>query len=77
MTFFIVARCQYNPKTKVVEGPREAGDLEVGDDVQDFSSDSFNPAPGIEMICVFPKNTSKDKLICFCFVFVFFLNNHS
>lgn len=46
----------------MVEGSGEGGDLGiVGDDVQDFGSDSFSPAPGIETICVFPKNPSKCK----------------
>ena len=58
--FLQVARCQSDPETEVVEGSGEGGDLGiVGDDVQDFGSDSFSPAPGIETICVFPKNPSK------------------
>ncbi|KAM3287590.1 translocon-associated protein subunit alpha isoform X1 [Capsicum chacoense] len=60
LTFSIVARCQSDPETEVVEGTGEAGDLGiVGDDVQDFVSDNFSPAPGIETVCVFPKNPSK------------------
>ncbi|WMV51578.1 hypothetical protein MTR67_044963 [Solanum verrucosum] len=56
----IFARCQSDPETDVVEGTGEAGDLGiVNDDVQDFGSDSFSPAPGIETVCVFPKNPSK------------------
>ncbi|KAM3344170.1 translocon-associated protein subunit alpha isoform X1 [Capsicum galapagoense] len=58
--FLQVARCQSDPETEVVEGTGEAGDLGiVGDDVQDFGSDNFSPAPGIETVCVFPKNPSK------------------
>lgn len=74
LTFCIVARCQSDPETDVVEGTGEAGDLGiVNDDVQDFGSDSFSPAPGIETVCVFPKNPSKGKLIPFCFVSLFFV----
>ncbi|KAK4377349.1 hypothetical protein RND71_003645 [Anisodus tanguticus] len=59
-SFLQVARCQSDPEAEVVEGTGEAGDLGiVGDDVQDFGSDSFSPAPGIETVCVFPKNPSK------------------
>ncbi|CAN4125102.1 unnamed protein product [Withania somnifera] len=59
-SFLQVARCQSDPETEVVEGTGEAGDLGiVGDDVQDFGSDSFSPAPGIETVCVFPKNPSR------------------
>lgn len=70
LTFSIVARCQSDPETEVVEGSGEAGDLGiVGDDVQDFGSDSFSPAPGIETVCVFPKNPSKGKFFFFFFFF--------
>nr|XP_016456301.1 PREDICTED: translocon-associated protein subunit alpha-like [Nicotiana tabacum] len=55
-----VARCQSDPDTEVVEGTEEGTDIGiVGEDVQDFSSESFNPAPGVETVCVFPKNPSK------------------
>ncbi|KAM7475133.1 hypothetical protein LguiB_022376 [Lonicera macranthoides] len=38
----------------------EGGDLGiVGDDVQDFGGGNFSPAPGIETVCVFPKNPTK------------------
>uniref|UniRef100_A0A3Q7IHA1 Uncharacterized protein n=1 Tax=Solanum lycopersicum TaxID=4081 RepID=A0A3Q7IHA1_SOLLC len=47
--FIQVARCQSDPETDVVEGTGEAGDLGIVDeDVRDFGSDSFSPAPGIE-----------------------------
>ncbi|XP_060176179.1 translocon-associated protein subunit alpha-like isoform X2 [Lycium barbarum] len=59
-SFLQVARCQSDPETEVVEGTGEAGDLGiVNDDVQDFGSESFSPAPGIETVCVFPKNPFK------------------
>lgn len=58
----IVARCQSDPDTEVVEGTEEGRDIGiVGEDVQDFSSESYSPAPGIETICVFPKNPSKGE----------------
>lgn len=51
----------------MVEGTEEAGDLGiVGDDVQDFSSESYTPAAGVETICVFPKNPSKGKNFKLC-----------
>lgn len=63
----------------MVEGTGEAGDLGiVNDDVQDFGSDSFSPAPGIETVCVFPKNPSKGKFFCiFILSLLFCLNDCS
>ncbi|KAH6789414.1 Translocon-associated protein alpha subunit [Perilla frutescens var. frutescens] len=56
-SFLQVARCELDDE--VVESA-EGGDLGiVGEDVQDFGSGSFNPAPGVETVCVFPKNPSK------------------
>ncbi|KAK6136682.1 hypothetical protein DH2020_029589 [Rehmannia glutinosa] len=53
----LVARCEPDPDAEVVE---EGGDLGiVGEDVQDFGSGSFSPAPDVETVCVFPKNPSK------------------
>ncbi|XP_055815568.1 translocon-associated protein subunit alpha-like [Solanum dulcamara] len=55
-----VVRGQSDPAAEVVEGTEEAGDLGiVGEDVQDFSSESYTPAAGVETVCVFPKNPSK------------------
>lgn len=57
-----VARCQSDSDsdTEVTETVEEGGDLGiVGDDVQDFGGGSFSPAPGVETVCVFPKNPSK------------------
>ncbi|KAL0384020.1 UNVERIFIED_CONTAM: protein XAP5 CIRCADIAN TIMEKEEPER [Sesamum radiatum] len=55
-----VARCEPDPDAEVVESADEGGDLGiVGEDVQDFGGGSFSPAPGVETICVFPKNPSK------------------
>ena len=43
---------------EVVEG----GDLGiVGDELQDFGDASFSPAPGVDTICVFPKNAARCK----------------
>ena len=40
----------------------EGGDLGiVGDDVQDFGDGSFAPAPGVDTVCVFPKNPKRSK----------------
>ncbi|KAL2460006.1 Translocon-associated protein (TRAP) [Abeliophyllum distichum] len=58
-SYLQVARCESEPDADVVETD-EGGDLGiVGEDVQDFGGGSFSPAPGVETICVFPKNPSK------------------
>lgn len=45
----------------------EGGDLGiVGDDVQDFGGGNFSPAPGVETVCVFPKNPSKCRHLVSC-----------
>ena len=31
----------------------------VGEDVQDFGDGSFSPAPGVDTVCVFPKNSAR------------------
>lgn len=55
----IVARCEPDPDAEV-DLSGEGGDLGiVGEDVQDFGGGSFSPAPGVETVCVFPKNPSK------------------
>lgn len=55
----IVARCEPDPDAEV-DSSGEGGDLGiVGEDVQDFGGGSFSPAPGVETVCVFPKNPSK------------------
>ncbi|KAI3447984.1 hypothetical protein Pfo_004649 [Paulownia fortunei] len=59
-TFLQVARCEPDPDAEVVDSSEEGGDLGiVGEDVQDFGGGSFSPAPGVETVCVFPKNPSK------------------
>ncbi|KAG2703204.1 hypothetical protein I3843_06G119400 [Carya illinoinensis] len=54
-----VARCQGSDvePTEVVE---EVGDLGiVGEDAQDFGDENFSPAPGVNTVCVFPKNSAR------------------
>ncbi|WRX15186.1 Translocon-associated protein (TRAP) [Theobroma cacao] len=54
-----VARCQSEAEADVAEAV-EGGDLGiVGEDVQDFGDGNFDPAPGVETVCVFPKNSAK------------------
>ncbi|GLT69627.1 hypothetical protein SLA2020_417640 [Shorea laevis] len=53
-----VARCQSD--IDVTEAVEEVGDLGiVGEDVQDFGDGSFSPAPGVDTICFFPKNSAR------------------
>ena len=48
----------------VAEAAIEAGDLGiVGEDIQDFDDGNFSPAPGVETVCVFPKNPSRCNLL--------------
>nr|GLL28415.1 translocon-associated protein subunit alpha-like [Ipomoea trifida] len=55
----LVARCESEAGNDVVESTEE-GDLGiVGEDVQDFGGGAFGPAPGVETVCVFPKNPSR------------------
>lgn len=55
----LVTRCESEAGNKVVESTEE-GDLGiVGEDVQDFGGEAFSPAPGVETVCVFPKNPSR------------------
>ncbi|CAI9104707.1 OLC1v1003436C1 [Oldenlandia corymbosa var. corymbosa] len=59
-SFLQVVRCDGDSEAEVAEGSEEISDLGiVGDDVQDFGGGSFSPAPGVETLCVFPKNPSK------------------
>lgn len=60
----VVARSQSDVDTDadaelVAETVEEGADVGiVGDDSQDFVG-SYNPAPGVETVCVFPKNAAK------------------
>ena len=60
----VVARCQSESEAEaeVVEASDEVSDLGiVGEDVQDFGDGSFSPAPGVDTVCVFPKNSARRK----------------
>ncbi|KAJ4826103.1 hypothetical protein Tsubulata_010951 [Turnera subulata] len=51
-----VARCQSDAEAEVTE----ASDLGIiGDDAQDFGDGSLSPAPGVETVSVFPKNSAR------------------
>ncbi|KAK1272755.1 Protein XAP5 CIRCADIAN TIMEKEEPER [Acorus gramineus] len=51
-------RCQADPDVEVAE-PAD-GDLGiVGDDFQDIGDGAFSPAPGIDTVCIFPKNAAR------------------
>lgn len=72
----VVARCETDEEAaanEVIEG----ADLGiVGDDTQVFGDGTFSPAPGVNTVCVFPKNAGKCKwminillfkhTVCFC-----------
>ncbi|KAL3515023.1 hypothetical protein ACH5RR_021925 [Cinchona calisaya] len=59
-SFLQVVRSEPDPDVEIVESSDEVSDLGiVGDDVQDIGGGSFSPAPGVETVCVFPKNPSK------------------
>lgn len=61
-----MARSEPDPDAEVVDGTYEGGDLGiVSDDVQDIGGGSFQPAPGVETVCVFPKNPSKGLHLSF------------
>lgn len=53
-----VVKCQLDDAG--VADAVEGGDLGiVGEDVQDFGDGSLAPAPGVETVCVFPKNAAR------------------
>ncbi|KAL5788804.1 hypothetical protein ACOSP7_005753 [Xanthoceras sorbifolium] len=55
-----VARCQSDSEVEVSEAAEEASDLGiVGEEVQDFGDGTFSPAPGVETVCIFPKNSAR------------------
>lgn len=57
---FIVARGESDSEVDTSETVEESSDLGiVGEDVQDFGDGNFSPAPGVDTICVFPKNSAK------------------
>lgn len=62
-----VARCQSDSDVESTEAVEEVSDLGiVGEDVQDFGDGNFSPAPGVNTICVFPKNSARGKSYLFC-----------
>lgn len=62
VSFWPVVRCESGKDVDVAEAV-ENGDLGiVGDDVQDYGDVSLSPAPGVETICVFPKNPGKGNI---------------
>lgn len=77
----IVVRCQSEIEADV-EDVEDVEGSELGivrEDVQDFVGGSFKPAPGVETICFFPKNSAKRKnsvmlydlrVMCFFFYFI-------
>lgn len=64
---FVVARCQSDSDSDadaelVAETVEEGADLGiVGDDAVDFGGGNYSPAPGVETVCIFPKNLAKSK----------------
>ncbi|KDP27583.1 hypothetical protein JCGZ_19588 [Jatropha curcas] len=55
-----VARCQSDSDVEVTDAAEEVSDLGiVGEDAQDFGDGTFSPAPGVETVCVFPKNSAR------------------
>ncbi|KAJ6809869.1 translocon-associated protein subunit alpha-like isoform X1 [Iris pallida] len=55
--FLHVVRCQSDASDEVAEDGGELGI--VGEEAQEFSDGSFSSAPGIDTICVFPKNSAR------------------
>ena len=39
----------------------------VGEDVQDFGDGSYSPAPGVDTISVFPKNSAKCNIVIYIY----------
>ncbi|KAJ7967202.1 Translocon-associated protein subunit alpha [Quillaja saponaria] len=57
-----VARCQSDSDSDVeaTETADEVSDVGiVGEDAQDFGDRNFSPAPGVDTVCVFPKNSAR------------------
>lgn len=68
-----MARCQSDSEEAVetVEG----GDLGiVGEDAPEFVDSSFGPAPGVDTVCIFPKNSGRcEKFINVCKLIYLFM----
>uniref|UniRef100_A0A2P2JDP1 Translocon-associated protein subunit alpha n=1 Tax=Rhizophora mucronata TaxID=61149 RepID=A0A2P2JDP1_RHIMU len=55
-----VVSSQSDSEAEVAEATEEATDLGiVGEDAQDFGNGNFNPAPGVDTVCIFPKNSAR------------------
>ncbi|KAF2301978.1 hypothetical protein GH714_031118 [Hevea brasiliensis] len=55
-----MTRCQSDSDAEVTEAAEEVSDLGiVGEDAQYFGDGSFSPAPGVDTVCVFPKNSAR------------------
>ncbi|KHG29977.1 hypothetical protein F383_08821 [Gossypium arboreum] len=54
-----VARCQSEAEADVAEAVEEGELGIVGEEAQDFGSGNFDSAPGVETLCLFPKNSAK------------------
>lgn len=55
-----MARGQSESDAEVSETVEESSDLGiVGEDVQDFGDGNFSPAPGVDTVSVFPKNSAR------------------
>ncbi|MBA0557112.1 hypothetical protein Golob_027164, partial [Gossypium lobatum] len=54
------ARCQSEAEADIAEAVEGGGELGiVGEEAQDFGSGNFDSAPGVETLCLFPKNSAK------------------
>ncbi|CAN1783294.1 Translocon-associated protein subunit alpha [Linum perenne] len=71
------AECNSDSEAESVQPTEEASDLGiVGSkaDAPDFGDQNFSPAPGIDTVCVFPKNSAKSKKTSYClFFYIYFL----
>lgn len=55
-----MTRCQSDSEADVTESAEEVSDLGiVGEDAQYFGDGNFSPAPGVDSVCVFPKNSAR------------------
>ncbi|OAY37293.1 translocon-associated protein subunit alpha [Manihot esculenta] len=55
-----VSHCQSDSEEEVMEAAEEVSDLGiVGEDTQYFGDGSYSPAPGVDTVCVFPKNSAR------------------
>ncbi|CAN6485365.1 unnamed protein product [Victoria cruziana] len=57
--FLQVVRCEAEAGTDGAEVPEESDLGIVGDDIQDVTEAVYGPAPGVETICIFPKNAAR------------------